>query len=134
MDITQENAAEDVNVEKDVIKKYAVRWAVLAAWHADLRRRNLEIPVTHASLLGEARIKIASGCFGSCHIGCVLSEIEGDLMSVDASTPDSTANTWVDRLGQIMSGYAGIESVLGIPAVKFQFSECGLTGSCSCKR
>jgi len=115
--------------EIKVLEKFALRWAVLAAWEDELARRRTTIPLNTAKKLEEARIKIASGCFGSCHIGCLLSEIEAELVSVDGSETDSKASGWIDLLGKAMNDP---DVALGIPAVQFRYSSCGLDSSCEC--
>jgi len=133
MSTSQESSNEELVTQTALLKKYAVRWAILAAWYDDLARRKATLPERCASGLSESRIKIASGCFSACNVGCVLSDVEGDLVSADASMDESKANTWIDLLGKVMSDSdSDIEYVLGLAPVKFRLSECGLMGSCAC--
>ena len=39
--------------------------------------------------LDQTRVKLSSGCFSSCDIGCTLTEVEASLTSVDASCPSN---------------------------------------------
>jgi hypothetical protein len=73
-------------------------------------------------------VKIASGCFGSCHIGCLLADIEAELVSADASTEDSRVDAWIELLGKAMNDP---EVALGLTAVKFRYSDC-VAGGCAC--
>lgn len=133
MSASREPLNEELAAETALLKKYAVRWAILAAWYDDLARRKGTVPERCASGLSESRIKIASGCFSACNVGCVLSEVEADLVSADASIDESQANNWIDLLGKVMSDSdSDIEYVLGLAPVRFRLSECGLLGSCSC--
>ena len=120
---------EEQITEIKVLEKYALRWAVLAAWEDELARRRATVLLNTAKKLEESRIKIASGCFGSCHIGSLLSEIEAELVSVDGSETDSKASTWIELLGKAMNDP---DVALGIPAVQFRYSSCGLDTSCEC--
>jgi hypothetical protein len=133
MSTSRGSSNEELVTEAALLKKYAVRWAILAAWYDDLGHRKATVPERCASGLSESRIKIASGCFSACSVGCVLSEVEGDLVSADASIDESEANTWIDLLGKVMSeSDSDIEYVLGLAPVRFRLSECGLMGSCAC--
>jgi len=125
---TPHPGGDQIVAEIDVLKKYALRWAILAAWNDDLDRRNVATSSACARRMEESRVKIASGCFGSCHIGNVLSEVEAELVSVDGSTDESKASTWIDLLGKAMDNP---DSALGLTAVKFRYSDC-LAGSCIC--
>jgi hypothetical protein len=115
--------------EEAVVRQYALRWAVLAAWRDALAGRR--VPGLAALDLGlkRVRIKIASGCFSACEIGCDLSPVEAALTSADASSEASTVDFWLDLLGHAMRAEA--ERLLKMPAVKFRFADCGVPG-CRC--
>ncbi len=122
-------ASTDLMVtEFAVLRKYALRWAILAAWDDELQRRGVPTSTRCESRLEESRVKIASGCFGSCHIGCLLGDVEAELVSADASTADGKVDAWIDLLGKAMNDP---EAALGITAVKFRYSDC-IAGSCGC--
>jgi hypothetical protein len=91
------------------------------------------VPATVAKGIEEARIKLASGCFSSCEVGCVLGEVEAELMSTDGSSAQSTANLWVELLGLAMSEKVEAERLLRTPAVQFHYAQCGF-GACKCKQ
>lgn len=63
-------------VELAVLQKYGLRWAVLAAWDDELRRSGRAAIAEVAKKVEAARVKIASGCFSSCEVGCDLPGIE----------------------------------------------------------
>jgi len=123
------NGSSRFQQEEAVVRQYALRWAVLAAWRDALVER--QAPVVAAVDLGlkRVRIKIASGCFSACEIGCDLSPVEAALTSADASSPDTSVDHWLDLLGHAMR--ADAERLLKVPAVKFRFADCGVPG-CRC--
>ena len=116
--------------EESVVRQYALRWAVLAAWRDALADRR--VPGLGPVDLGlkRVRIKIASGCFSACEIGCDLSPVEAALTSADASSTATSVDFWLDLLGHAMRAEA--ERLLKIPAVKFRFQDCGVPG-CRCE-
>lgn len=115
--------------EEAVVRQYALRWAVLAAWRDALVER--QIPgITSVDLgLKRVRIKIASGCFSACEIGCDLSPVEAALTSTDASSSSNSVDFWLDLLGHAMRSES--ERLFKVPAVKFRFADCGVPG-CRC--
>jgi hypothetical protein len=115
--------------EAAVVQQYALRWAVLAAWRDALAERL--VPSAAAVDLGlkRVRIKIASGCFSACEIGCDLSPVEAALTSADASGTSTTVDFWLDLLGHAMRSES--ERLFKVPAVKFRFADCGVPG-CRC--
>ncbi len=118
-------------VEIEVLKKMGLRWAVLASWRMDLHARDIRVDQGGCRLLESTRIKIASGCFSSCEVGCDLGHIEGCLTSADASSPTPAVDHWLDLLGRSMADTVDAQMLLSIPAVKFHYSECALRG-CRC--
>ena len=122
---------EETVTEIEILKKFALRWAILAAWRDELADRHTKVPWTCQRALEKARIQIASGCFGSCEVGGVLSKIEADLASADGSSEDCRASTWTDLLGKAMSGLVAPESLLGVAAIRFRYAGCG-RGVCAC--
>ncbi len=126
------NIAQDLRVENDkrVLEQYACRWAVLAAWYDDLQKRNIVLTPAVSENIDLARTKIASGCFSVCEVGCDLGKIEALLTSVDASSQHNTAENWIELLAKAMDNAAGVERVLKVPAVKFQYVNCKLPCNC----
>ena len=118
-------------LEEAVLKQYGLRWAVLAGWRDALQLRHVELPLEIDQLLENARIKIASGCFSACAVGCDLSELEAALTSTDASSGHNWVDFWVDMLGHSMAGDAETERILKIPAVRARYNNCGLS-VCRC--
>ena len=90
-------------LEEAVLKQFGLRWAVLAGWRDALGLRHLQLPAEVDRLLETARIKIASGCFSVCEVGCDLSQLEGILTSTDASSHHNWVDFWVDMLGHAMA-------------------------------
>ncbi len=121
-------SAQTVKQERSVVERYALRWAVLSAWRDALEpRRNAEVD----AVLTRARIKIASGCFSACEIGCDLSAVEAQLTSLDASGAEAGVDFWLGLLGYSMAEKADAERLLKLPAVRFRFAECRVPG-CAC--
>ncbi len=125
----QEPIDERVRAEISVLEKFGLRWAVLAAWCEELAHRGLALDLRKQ--LEDSRLKLASGVFSSCEIGCDLGRIEAMLTAADASsTPDSTAY-WLDLLGQAMAEGGSVDALLQNAAVRFQYLHCGFV-SCKC--
>jgi hypothetical protein len=117
--------------EESVLRQFAMRWSVLAAWADALRLRRVPLAPQLASLLESARTKTASGCFSVCDVGCDLSRIEAELTTADSSTDHNWVDFWVDLLGHAMDEGVEAERLLKVPAVKFHYSNCGIKG-CGC--
>ena len=118
-------------LEEAVLKQYGLRWAVLAGWRDALQLRHVALSSEIDQLLENARIKIASGCFSACAVGCDLSELEAALTSTDASSGHNWVDFWVDMLGHSMADDAETERILKIPAVRVRYNNCGLS-VCRC--
>ena len=129
----EEEKIKELKITQDetVLKQYGLRWAVLAAWRDALQLRQVPLPVDADRLLENARIKIASGCFSVCEVGCDLTQLEAVLTSIDASAHHSGVDFWVDMLGHSMASEAETQPVLKIPAVMSHYQNCGLT-VCRC--
>ena len=117
--------------EEAVLQQYGLRWAVLAGWRDALHLRQVPLPADADMLLEGARIKIASGCFSNCEVGCDLTQLEASLTAIDASTDHNWVDFWLDLLGRSMSDTAEMERILKIPAIKARYLNCGLKG-CRC--
>jgi hypothetical protein len=118
-------------LEEAVLKQFGLRWAVLAGWCDALQLRRVALPNDADRLLENARIKIATGCFSVCEVGCDLSELEAMLTSTDASSGHNWVDFWVDMLGHSMADDAETERILKIPAVRSRYKNCGLS-VCRC--
>ena len=122
---------EKVVLEEAVLKQFGLRWAVLAGWRDALQLRRVALSPNADRLLENARIKIASGCFSACEVGCDLSELEAVLTSTDASSGHNWVDFWVDMLGHSMADDAETERILKIPAIRARYNNCGLS-ICRC--
>ncbi len=129
----EEEKSKELKLMQDetVLKQYGLRWAVLAAWRDALQLRQVPLPPGADRLLENARIKIASGCFSVCEVGCDLTQLEAVLTSFDASTPHNGVDFWIDLLGESMSSEAEMQPILKIPAIMSRYQNCGLT-VCRC--
>lgn len=123
----EEVSTKEVRAEQEeaVLKQYGLRWAVLAAWRDALQLRHVAMSEEADRLLENARIKIASGCFSVCEVGCDLSQLEAALTSVDASSHHNWVDFWVDMLGHSMASEAETERILKVPAVRARYNNCG---------
>lgn len=132
MNAKEQDAIHDKTVHDEaVLRQYGLRWAVLAGWRDALRLRNVKLTAKVDRLLENARLKIATGCFSVCEVGCDLSQVEGMLTSADASTDHNWVDFWVDLLANSMKDNAEIERILKIPAIKAHYNNCGLS-VCRC--
>jgi hypothetical protein len=122
---------EALKREQSVVRQYALRWAVLAAWRDAIGPRARSVPDETDQALRRARIKIASGCFSPCEIGCDLSVVEATLTSIDASSGGDGVDFWLGLLSYSMAETAEAERLLKIPAVSFRFADCRVPG-CPC--
>lgn len=130
---TQSTGSRDDRAVQDesVLRQFGLRWCVLAAWRDALRLRHVDLLPNIDSLLEGARLKIASGCFSVCAVGCDLTQIEGALTSADSSTDHNWVDFWLDLLGHAMSEAVEVERLLKVPAVRFHYQNCGIEG-CAC--
>ena len=117
--------------EVSVLEKFALRWSVLAAWYEQLVNLKLALPAHARDKLEEARIKLSSGCYSSCEVGCTLAEVEADLVSSDGSSSGGNVDFWLDLLGLTMSETVEVERLLRVSAVKIQYQSCGFA-RCKC--
>jgi len=116
--------------EISMLERYALRWAVLAAWSSELRERQVAVAREVDQKLEMSRVKLASGCFSSCEVGSDLGYIEGMLMPADASSPKNKCDFWLELLGHAMEDVEAVRKLLSVPAIKFQMSSCGVKCSC----
>lgn len=123
----------DAAVEQEVVvlQQYGLRWAVLAAWRDALKLRHVPVARAADGTLEGARIKIASGCFSVCEVGCDLASVEAALTSADGSTDHNWVDFWLDLLAQAMANSADTERLMKVPAVKFHYNNCG-SKACRC--
>jgi hypothetical protein len=134
MTLQEKAAPGNKTVEQDVelLTKYGLRWSVLAAWRDALELRRVEVAPDTDRTLEKARVKLASGCFNVCEVGCDLQTVEGALISADSSTDHHWVDFWIDLLGHSMTDMAATEQLLKIPAIRFRYANCGIRG-CRCE-
>jgi hypothetical protein len=118
--------------EVQVLREYGLRWAVLASWRDALRLRQLPVPSEVDHHLERARLKLASGCFTTCDVGCDMTAVEAMLTSVDAYSQHNWVDFWLGLLGQSMHDDPMVEFILKIPAVRSHYQNCGIRG-CGCE-
>ncbi|MBE0569512.1 MAG: hypothetical protein IH576_02620 [Deltaproteobacteria bacterium] len=129
----QNNMREKDRVELSVLKKYGLRFAILAAWEEGLRSRKVAVPPGVSKMLEIARVKISSGCFSVCDVGCDLGRVEAILVSLCASTDLDFCDSWLETLGDCMADDANIEEIqkkVNLPAVKMHYNRFHFDGAC----
>ena len=117
-------AQNDREVSFDLLKKYGMKWAVLAAWVIDLGKREVRVPSAVNEQLKVARMKIMSGCFSPCEIACAFGQLEGQLIALGASLGEDYLRPWSDLLGQAMEGRIDPRRVSEIPALEPIANDC----------
>jgi len=128
---TTKRSEERAVREEAVLRQYGLRWAVLAGWRDALQLRQVPLPGDVERLLESARVKIASGCFSTCEVGCDLGQLEASLTSSDAGTNHNWVDFWVDMLGLSMAETPETERILRVPAIRARYQNCGVT-ACRC--
>jgi len=66
--------------ERTTYERYGLRWSVLAAWHADLRKGVGHVDPGLAAMIVASRMKIATGSYSTCEIGCDLARVAADSL------------------------------------------------------
>ncbi len=115
----------------ELLKKYGTRWAVLTAWGLDLAKRGASVPKEVNDLLKLSRMKIMSGCFSPCEVGCTLGQAEGQIVSAGASQGEAYMRQWYDLLGQAMQGLIDPRRIADIPALEPVATDCRFL-ECQC--
>jgi len=122
---------EEGRVGQEALKKFGGRWAVLAAMRLDMARMGIEVGPEIDEQLSFARIKVLSGCFSPCEVGCSLSKIEGQLISKGYILGGKYLQDWSDLLAQAMRGDIDLRRVVEIPALKPVEMDCKFL-ACGC--
>lgn len=117
--------------ESDVLESFALRWSVLAAWLHELRGRESAVDPRMATLLESTRLKIASGVFSVCEVGCDLARMEAALVSRTASVDPESVETWLDALRESMTEPERTRSRPWYRAISSPALDCGYR-SCVC--
>lgn len=115
---------DDRKVSFEWLKRFGMKWAVLAALVVDLWKRGVRVPSAANEELKVARMKIMSGCFSPCEVGCILGKLEGQLVALGASLGEDYLRPWFDLLGQAMEGRIDPSRVSDIPALQPIANEC----------
>jgi hypothetical protein len=127
MEGTQEARA----VSLDMLKKFGTRWAVLAAMRLDMASRGIRIEGETDEQLKLARVQVLSGCFSPCEVGCSLSKVEGQLISIGSSLGGEYLRPWSELLAQAMRGEIDPQRIAEIPALKPVEMDCKFL-ACRC--
>jgi hypothetical protein len=126
---------EKGNVELSVLKTYGLRYSILAAWEEELRSKGITLVPNIAKPLEAVRVKISSGCFSVCEVGCDLGRIEAHLLTAASSAGVTNIDDWLSFLGECMSETADFEAVekkIPFPAVKMHYNRFDFSGACKC--
>jgi hypothetical protein len=127
MEGTQEARA----VSLDMLKKFGTRWAVLAAMRLDMASRGIRIEGETDEQLKLARVQVLSGCFSPCEVGCSLSKVEGQLISIGSSLGGEYLRPWSELLAQAMRGEIDPQRIAEIPALRPVEMDCKFL-ACRC--
>jgi len=115
---------DDRKVSFELLKKFGMKWAVLAALVIDIGKRGIRVPSDVNEQLKMARMKIMSGCFSPCEVGCTLGKLEGQLISIGAALGEVYLRPWFDLLGQAMEGRIDPRRISDIPALEPIVNDC----------
>jgi hypothetical protein len=122
---------ESESVETSVLEHYGMRWAVLAAWFRDLTQRGIGLDPAISHLLEVVRVKITTGVFSSCEVGCDLGRIEGDLVSRTTSSVPETVSGWFDAWERAMTSPEDIRGSSWFLPLQVPFVD-GRSHGCDC--
>lgn len=117
-------AQNDREVSVDLLKKYGMKWAVVAALVIDLGKRGVRVPSALNEELKVARMKIMSGCFSPCEIACTFGKLEGQLIALGASLGEDYLRPWSELLGKAMEGRIDPGRISDIPALEPIANDC----------
>ena len=115
----------------ELMKKFGMRWAVLAAMRLDMEGKGISIGRETDDNLKLVRMEIMSGCFSACEVGCELNKVEGNLIAVGYSLGENYLREWSGLLGRAMQGEIDFNQVGEIPALSPVQNDCKLLG-CRC--
>ena len=117
-------AQDERNVSFEMLKRFGMKWAVLAALVTDLGKRGVRLPPDTNEQLKLTRMKIMSGCFSPCDVGCAFGKLEGQLISLGSALGEDYLRPWSDLLGQAMEGRIDPGRISDIPALEPIVNEC----------
>lgn len=124
-------AQDERRVGFELLKKYGMKWAVLAALVIDLGRRGVRVAADINEQLKLTRMKILSGCFSPCEVGCTFGKLEGQLVAIGSSLGEDYLRPWFDLLGRAMEGKIDPGRISDIPALEPVANDCTLL-ACRC--
>jgi hypothetical protein len=117
-------AQDDRSVSFEMLKRFGMKWAVLAALVTDLGKRGVHLPPDTNEQLKLTRMKIMSGCFSPCDVGCAFGKLEGQLISLGSALGEDYLRPWFGLLGQAMEGRIDPGRISDIPALEPIVNEC----------
>ena len=117
-------AQDERNVSFEMLKRFGMKWAVLAALVTDLGKRGVRLPPDTNEQLKMTRMKIMSGCFSPCDVGCAFGKLEGQLISLGSALGEDYLRPWFGLLGQAMEGRIDPGRISDIPALEPIVNEC----------
>ena len=129
--IVMEGIQEARGISFELLKKFGTRWAVLAAMRLDMASRGITIGSEMDEQLKLARVQVLSGCFSPCEVGCSLSKVEGQLISIGSSLGGEYIREWSELLAQAMRGEIDPNRIAEIPALKPVAMDCKFL-ACRC--
>lgn len=115
---------DERKVSLEWLKKFGMKWAVLAALVIDVETRGVRVPSDANEQLKVARMKIMSGCFSPCEVGCALGKLEGQIIALGSSLGEDYLRPWFDLLGQAMEGRIDPGRISDIPALEPIANDC----------
>jgi hypothetical protein len=124
-------AQDERQVSFDSLKKYGMKWAVLAALVIDLGKRGARITAGINERLKLTRMKVMSGCFSPCEIACEFNKLEGQLIALGSTLGEEYLRPWSDLLGRAMEGRIDPDRISEIPALDPVANDCRLL-ACRC--
>jgi hypothetical protein len=124
-------AQDDRSVSFEMLKRFGMKWAVLAALVTDLGKRGVRLPPDTNEQLKLTRMKIMSGCFSPCDVGCAFGKLEGQLISLGSALGEDYLRPWFALLGQAMEGRIDPSRISDIPALEPVANDCKLL-ACRC--
>ncbi len=124
-------------IEISVLKRFGLRYSVLAAWDDSLRDHGIAVPANLSKLLERSRVKISSGCFPACDVGNDLGRIEAVLFAAATTAGEESAEAWLESLAECMSETKSIEELekgIVFPAVKMHNKRFNFDGACGMEK
>ena len=118
-------------VALETLRNYGMKWAVLAALRVDMAKKGVQIPDEVNEELQLSHVKIGSGCFSPCEVGCTLSKLEAELISLGCNLGEDYMRDWFDLLGKAMQGQIDPKRLGEIPVLKPIVQDCTFLG-CNC--